>query len=75
MNPFYKRYQQNQTDSNPFSSPEAFQNAANKMMTSLNEMGLTPQGRVQQLLQSGAMTQQQFQQLSQIADRITGRAR
>lgn len=75
MNPFYERFQQKQTDSNPFSSPKAFQNAVNKMMANLNQMGLTPQARVQQLLQSGAMSQQEFNRLSQIANQITGRTR
>lgn len=75
MNPFYQRFQQNQNDSNPFSSRQAFQNAANQMMQSLKQMGMTPQARVQQLMQSGAMTQQQFNQLAQIANRLTGRTR
>lgn len=75
MNPFYQRFQQNQNDSNPFSSRQAFQNAANQMMQSLNQMGMTPQTRVQQLMQSGAMTQQQFNQFAQIANRLTGRTR
>lgn len=75
MNPFYQRFQQNQNDSNPFSSSQAFQNAANQMMQSLNQMGMTPQARVQQLMQSGAMTQQQFNQFAQIANRLTGKTR
>ena len=75
MNPFYERFQQNQTDSNPFSSPQAFQNAANRMMQSLNQTGLTPQARVQQLLQSGAMSQQEFNRLAQTANMLTGRTR
>lgn len=75
MNPFYQRFQQNQNDSNPFSSPQAFQNAASQMIQSLTQMGMTPQARVQQLMQSGAMTQQQFNQFAQIANRLTGRTR
>lgn len=75
MNPFYERHQQNQMGSNPFASPQAFQNAANQMMMSLNQMGMTPQARVQQLIQSGVMSQQQFSQLAQMANQIMGRQR
>lgn len=74
MNPFFERYQQkrNQTQQgvNPFSSPEAFQQASGQMMENLNKMGLTPEARVKQMMQSGQMSQQQFSQLSQQADQI-----
>lgn len=73
MNPFYERHQQNQIGNNPFSSPQAFQNAASQLMASLNQMGMTPQARVEQLIRSGAMTQQQFSQLAQVANQLTGR--
>lgn len=75
MNPFYQRFQQKQNDNNPFSSPQAFQNAASQMMNSLSQMGLTPQARVQQLIQSGQMSQQQFNQFAQIANQLTGRTK
>lgn len=73
MNPFYQRFQQNQNDNNPFSSRQAFKNAADQMMGYLNQMGMAPQARVQQLIQSGAMTQEQFNQFAQIANKLTGR--
>ena len=73
MNPFFERFQQNRVASqqaNPFSSPEAFQQASGQLMDNLNKMGMTPEARVRQLMQSGQMTQEQFQQLSQQADQI-----
>lgn len=74
MNPFFERYQQKRTQTqqsmNPFSSPEAFQQASGQMMENLNKMGLTPEARVKQMMQSGQMSQQQFSQLSQQADQI-----
>lgn len=73
MNPFYQRFQQNQNGMNPFSNPTAFQNAASQMMNSLAQMGMTPQARVQQLIQNGQMSQQQFNQFAQIANQLTGR--
>lgn len=73
MNPFYQRFQQNQNGNNPFASPMAFQQAASQMMNSLAQIGMTPQARVSQLIQSGQMTQQQFNQFAQIANQLTGR--
>lgn len=74
MNPFFERYQQKRTQTqqsmNPFSSPEAFQQASGQMMENLNKMGMTPEARVKQMMQSGQMSQQQFSQLSQQADQI-----
>ena len=74
MNPFFERYQQKkiqtQQNINPFSSPEAFQQASGQMMENLNKMGMTPEARVKQMMQSGQMSQQQFSQLSQQADQI-----
>lgn len=74
MNPFFERYQQKKTQTqqniNPFSSPEAFQQASGQMMENLNKMGITPEARVKQMMQSRQMSQQQFSQLSQQADQI-----
>lgn len=74
MNPMFERFQQKkqqtQNSVNPFSSPEAFQQASGQMMDNLNKMGMTPESRVRQLMQNGAMTQQQFNQLSQQADQV-----
>ena len=75
MNPFYQRFQQNQENANPFSSPQAFQNAASQMMNNLNRMGMTPEAMVHQLIQNRQMTQDQFNQYAQIANRLTGRTR
>lgn len=74
MNPLFERFQQKrqqtQQNRNPFSSPEAFQQASGQMMENLNKMGMSPEARVRQLMQNGQMTQQQFSQLSQQADQI-----
>lgn len=74
MNPvfekFQQRRQQTQQQVNPFSSPQAFQQASGQMMNNLNQMGMTPEAGVRQLMQSGQMTQQQFNQLSNQADQI-----
>lgn len=75
MNPFYQRFQQQQMNSNPFANPQSFQQAATQMMNSLAQMGMTPQARVQQLIQNGQMSQQQFSQFAQIADQLMGRSR
>lgn len=74
MNPLFERFQQKrqqaQQNVNPFSSPEAFQQASGQMMDNLNKMGMTPEARVRQLMKNGQMTQEQFGQLSQQADQI-----
>ena len=74
MNPLFERFQQKrqqaQQNMNPFSSPEAFQQASGQMMENLNKMGMTPEARVRQLMKNGQMTQEQFGQLSQQADQI-----
>lgn len=44
-----------------------FQNFQNQMM------GVNPQQKVQELLNSGKMSQQQFNQLRNIVNRLTGR--
>lgn len=74
MNPLFESFQQKrqqaQQNVNPFSSPEAFQQASGQMMDNLNKMGMTPEARVRQLMKNGQMTQEQFGQLSQQADQI-----
>lgn len=74
MNPLFERFQQKrqqaQQNMNPFSSPEAFQQASGQMMENLNKIGMTPEARVRQLMKNGQMTQEQFGQLSQQADQI-----
>lgn len=74
MNPVFEKFQQRRQQTrqqvNPFSSPQAFQQASGQMMNNLNQMGMTPEAGVRQLMQSGQMTQQQFNQLSNQADQI-----
>lgn len=74
MNPVFEKFQQKrqqmQQNVNPFSSPEAFKQASSQMVDNLNKMGMTPEGRVRQLMQGGQMSQEQFGQLSQQADQI-----
>lgn len=74
MNPVFEKFQQRQQQTqqqvNPFSSPQAFQQASGQMINNLNQMGMTPEAGVRQLMQSGQMTQQQFNQLSNQADQI-----
>lgn len=74
MNPVFEKFQQKrqqaQQQTNPFASPEAFQQASGQMMNNLNQMGMTPEAGVRQLMQNGQMTQQQFNQLSRQADQI-----
>lgn len=75
MNPVFEKFQQKrqqnrQQSFNPFASPEAFQQASGQMMNNLNQMGMTPEAGVRQLMQNGQMTQQQFTQLSRQADQI-----
>lgn len=68
MNPFYNRHQQNQ-QSSPFDLNAALQNLSKQVVAT----GMTPEQIVRQKIQNGEMTQAQFQQYSQIADRLMGR--
>lgn len=72
MNPLYKSYQEKQ--------------AANRPPANLNEMlqsfasrfipqGMTPEQMVRNMIQSGQMTQAQFEQLAAVADSWTGKRR
>lgn len=70
MNPFYKNYQ-SQVQQNPFNLQVALQNLARQIMPT----GMTPEQIVRQKVESGEMTQQQFEQYSRIADSLTGRNR
>lgn len=71
MNPFYN-LQQMPINSNPFGGGP-FGNMMN-MMQQFNQFKSTfqgdPQQKVQELLSSGKMTQQQFNQLSQMAQQF-----
>ena len=70
MNPFYRNYQ-SQVQQNPFNLQAALQNLARQIMPT----GMTPEQIVRQKVESGEMTQQQFEQYSRIADSLTGRNR
>lgn len=68
MNPFY-----NPTQTPNMGMPRPFQNMAN-MIQQFNQFRSTfqgnPQQKVQELLNSGKMTQEQFNQLSQMAQQF-----
>lgn len=58
---------------NMFGGYQNFQQRFRQFAENFNRQSqLTPQQRVQQLLDSGQMTQEQFNQLSQMANAITG---
>ena len=67
MNPFYKNHQQ-QAQQNPFNLQAALQQVAGRL-----PVGMTAEQFVRQKIQNGEMTQQQFEQYSQIANMLTGR--
>lgn len=71
MNPFYKNYQNNNQPNQGFNFQTALQNLAQQIMPT----GMTPEQIVRNKIQSGEMTQAQFQQLSAMADQLMGRNR
>lgn len=52
---------------------QQFQQNFNAFAQSMSQQGMTPQQMVQNLLNSGKMSQDQFNQFSQLANMITGR--
>lgn len=58
---------------NMFGGFNNFQNQFNAFKQQFMMSGISPQEKVQQLLNSGQMTQQQFDQLRMIANQITGK--
>lgn len=50
-----------------------FQQRFNQFQQQINQQGINPQQQVQQLLNSGQMSQQQFNQLRAIANALTGK--
>ena len=56
-----------------FGGPLGFMNQFNQFRQNLQQNGINPQQQVQQLLNSGQMTQEQFNQYRDIANQITGR--
>lgn len=79
MNPLFNRLnqpkQQSQDPVNSmFGNFQNFQQQFNAFASQFSGPNkISPQQRVQQLLASGQMTQQQFEQLSQMANAIMGR--
>lgn len=71
MNPFYKNYQNNSQTNQGFNFQTALQNLVRQIMPT----GMTPEQIVRNKIQSGEMTQAQFQQLSAMADQLMGRNR
>lgn len=71
MNPFYKNYQNNGQANQGFNFQTALQNLARQIMPT----GMTPEQIVRMKIQNGEMSQAQFQQLSAMADQLTGRNR
>ena len=73
MNQFFNSHQQNQQQGfgQGFDLNSALQNLARQIAPT----GMTPEQIVRQKIQNGEMTQAQFNQFAQIADRLTGRRR
>ena len=72
MNPFYNSHKQNQNgQNNSLSLNDMLAGVMNRMVPP----GMTPEQVVRQMIDSGRMTQDQFEQYSKIADQLTGRKR
>ena len=72
MNSLYQSYQKTQEKNGPPANlNELLQNVANHFIP----RGMTAEQMVRQMIQNGQMTQQQFNQLAEVADRWTGRKR
>lgn len=72
MNSLYQSYQKTQEKNGPPANlNELLQNVANQFIP----RGMTAEQMVRQMIQNGQMTQQQFNQLAEVADRWTGRKR
>jgi len=56
-----------------FGGQQAFQQRFNAMQQQFAQQGINPQQKVQELLNSGQMSQQQFNQLRGIANMICGK--
>lgn len=74
MNPFYQSYQKNQNGNSDGLINHLLESSA-PVLSWLKSMNMTPEQRVRQMLQTGEMSQAQFEQLSRMADKATGRKR
>lgn len=70
-NNVYNRYNNSNTVNN---SPN-LQQQGQAVLNQLNQMGLTPEQAVRQMLQNGGISQQQFQQYAAQADQALGKRR
>ena len=70
MNPLFSSYQKSQQNNQMqnFDLSGALQNLAKRIAPT----GMTPEQIVRQKIQNGEMTQEQFNQYANIADRLTG---
>jgi len=72
LNPLYKSYQESRAQNDPPANlGMMLQNFASQYIP----QGMTAEQMTRQLIQSGQMTQAQFNQLAAIADKWTGRKR
>lgn len=55
--------------------PQNLQQMGQTVLNQLNQMGLTPEQAVRQMLQNGGISQQQFQQYAAQADQALGKRR
>jgi hypothetical protein len=58
---------------NFFGGPNGFQNKFNTFVNNFQQTGVNPQQMVEQMLNDGRMTQEQFNQLRAMANQMTGR--
>lgn len=58
---------------NFFGGMQGLQNKAQTLAGNLNRMSMDPQQMVQQMLNDGRMSQEQFNELREAANKITGR--
>ena len=63
----------NNSQQAPFGSLEQFKQQYDMLSANLSQNGISPEAYVNQLINSGQMTQEQFIQFSRIADQILGR--
>ncbi len=72
MNPLYKSYQEKQAANRPPANlNEMLQNFASRFVP----QGMSPEQMVRNMIQSGQMSQAQFEQLAAVADSWTGKKR
>lgn len=63
----------NNQQNTPFGSIEQFKQEYDQLSANLSQNGISPEAYVNQLINSGQMTQEQFIQFSRMADQILGR--